>query len=112
MLQCAQRNLRQASVPEEIPESRLRNDFIGRKDAHTVDFWVGIICGGQVTTDDLVFLKAHLRTYSAHIQTERVKSIKRSSFRARLLDIALWMYNNAANKILTFEIDLILRRGR
>jgi len=46
-------------LSQEIPESRLRNDFIRRKDAHTVDFRIGLIRGGQVTTDNLVFLKAH-----------------------------------------------------
>jgi hypothetical protein len=58
------KKIRQVSVPQEIPESRLRNDFIRREDAHTVDFRVGLIGGRQVTSDNLVLLKAHLRTGS------------------------------------------------
>jgi hypothetical protein len=50
-------------APEEVPESRLRDDLVRRKDAHTIDFgsWLGL--RGQMTPDDLVFLKAHLQTY-------------------------------------------------
>jgi hypothetical protein len=36
----------EASVPEEIPEPRFRNDFIRSKDAHAVDFRIGFIGSG------------------------------------------------------------------
>jgi len=47
------------SVPKEVPEARLGNDLVGRKDAHAVDFRGGVCLGGQVASDDLVFLKTH-----------------------------------------------------
>lgn len=48
-------NLPQTS--KEVPESRLGNDIVRRKDAHAVELgsWVGL--GWQVTANDLVFLK-------------------------------------------------------
>lgn len=47
-------------APQEVPVTRLGHDLIRSEDAHPVDFWVGVIFGGQVTADDLVFLKTHL----------------------------------------------------
>lgn len=46
-------------LPQEVPVTRLGHDLIRSEDAHPVDFWVGVIFGGQVTADDLVFLKTH-----------------------------------------------------
>ena len=61
-------------TPEEVPEPRLRDDLIRCKDAHTVDFRSRFRLRGQMTPDDLVFLKAHLRTDS------EVSIIQLSSF--------------------------------
>ena len=47
------------SVPKEVPEARLGDDLARRKDAHAVDFGGGVCIGGQVASDDLVFLKTH-----------------------------------------------------
>ena len=47
-------------VPEKIPEPRLGDDFIRRKDAHAVDFRCGVGFGGEMAPNDLEFLKAHL----------------------------------------------------
>lgn len=47
-------------VPQEIPETRLRNDFIGRKNAHAVNLGGGLSLSGEVATDDLEFLERHL----------------------------------------------------
>lgn len=49
------------NVPKEIPESGLGNDFVGRKDAHAVDFGSRIRLGGEMAAHDLEFLEAHLR---------------------------------------------------
>ena len=47
-------------VPHEVPETRLGDDLIGRKNAHAVDLGGGLILGGEVTADDLVFVERHL----------------------------------------------------
>jgi hypothetical protein len=79
-----------ASIPEEIPEPGFSNDFIRSKDAHAIDFGVGLICGGQVTSDDLEFLKAHLvQNISVHIRTGRVSSIKRNIFSSLFSSVQL-----------------------
>ena len=46
--------------PQEVPETRLGDDLVGREDAHTVDFWSGLRLSGEMATDDLVFLERHL----------------------------------------------------
>lgn len=43
--------------PEEVPETRFCDDLVGCKDTHTVDLGVDLCLGGQVTADNLVFLK-------------------------------------------------------
>jgi hypothetical protein len=52
-------------APQEIPESRLGNDLIGREDAHAVYLRIGLILRGEVATDDLIFGEAHLRGRSS-----------------------------------------------
>ena len=47
-------------APQEVPETRLGDDFIGRKDAHTVDLGDGLIVGGEMAPNDLVFGESHL----------------------------------------------------
>lgn len=47
-------------APQEIPESRLGNDLIGREDAHAVYLGIGLTLRGEMTTDDLIFDEAHL----------------------------------------------------
>jgi hypothetical protein len=49
-----------SGAPQEIPESRLGNDLIGREDAHAVNLGIGLSLRGEMTTDDLIFDKAHL----------------------------------------------------
>ena len=49
-----------AGAPQEIPESRLSNDFIGRENAHAVYLGIGLTLRGEMTTDDLIFDEAHL----------------------------------------------------
>ncbi len=49
-----------SGAPQEIPEARLGNDFIGREDAHAVYLGIGLILRGVMTTDDLIFDEAHL----------------------------------------------------
>ena len=46
-------------VPQEIPEARLGDDLIGRKNAHAVDLGGGLCLGGQVASNDLIFGEAH-----------------------------------------------------
>jgi len=46
--------------PQEIPESRLGHDFIGREDAHAVYLGIGLTLRGEMTTDDLIFDETHL----------------------------------------------------
>jgi hypothetical protein len=48
-------------APQEIPESRLGNDIVGRKDAHTVYLGIGFMLRGEMATDDLIFDEAHLK---------------------------------------------------
>ena len=47
-------------APQEVPETRLRNDFVGREDAHAVDLGGGLMLRWQVTADDLVLVERHL----------------------------------------------------
>ena len=54
-------------APQEIPESGLGDDFVWRKDAHAVYFGIRFRIGGEMATDDLVFLKSHL--CSGHTQS-------------------------------------------
>lgn len=49
-----------SGAPQEIPESRLGNDLIGREDAHAVYLGIGLTLRGEMTTDDLIFDEAHL----------------------------------------------------
>ncbi len=49
-----------SGAPQEIPESRLGNDLIGREDTHAVYLGIGLSLRGEMTTDDLIFDKAHL----------------------------------------------------
>ena len=48
------------NIPQEVPETRLGDDLVGRKDAHAVDLGGGLMLRGQVTADDLVFVERHL----------------------------------------------------
>lgn len=43
-------------LPQEIPESRLGDYFVRRKDAHTVDFGRGVIFCRKMAADNLEFL--------------------------------------------------------
>ena len=47
-------------APKEVPEPRLGDNFVRREDAHAVNLGVGLTLGGEVATDDLVFLERHL----------------------------------------------------
>lgn len=47
-----------AELAEEVPEPRLGNDIVGRKNAHAVDLGGGVGLAGEVAADDLVFLEA------------------------------------------------------
>ena len=49
-------------VPQEVPETRLGNDLVGRKYTHTVDFGGGLMLAGQVAAEDLVLRERHLQT--------------------------------------------------
>lgn len=49
--------LRAGYAPQEVPESRLGDNFVGRKDAHTVDLGGGFRLSRKMATDHLVFLK-------------------------------------------------------
>jgi len=49
-----------SGAPQEVPESRLGDDLIGREDAHTVYLGIGFTLRGDMTTDDLIFGEAHL----------------------------------------------------
>ncbi len=51
--------LRWWHVPQEIPEARLGDDLIGRKNAHAVDLGGRLCLGGQVPSNDLIFGEAH-----------------------------------------------------
>lgn len=43
---------------EEVPETALSNNRVGRKDAHTVELGGRLSLGGQMAANDLVFLQA------------------------------------------------------
>lgn len=43
---------------EEVPETALSNNRVGRKDAHTVELGSRLRLGGQMAANDLVFLQA------------------------------------------------------
>lgn len=43
---------------EEVPETALSNDRVGRKDAHTVELGSRLGVSGQMAPNDLVFLQA------------------------------------------------------
>ena len=45
---------------KEVPEARLGDDLVRRKDAHAVDLGGGLMLRGQVTANDLVFVERHL----------------------------------------------------
>ena len=47
-----------AELAEEVPEPRLGNDIVGRKNAHAVDLGGRVGLAGEVAADDLVFLEA------------------------------------------------------
>lgn len=47
-------------APQEVPETGLGDDLIGRKDAHAEDLGRGVLLGWQMAADDLVFLERHL----------------------------------------------------
>jgi len=49
-------------LPQEVPESRLGNNFIGRKDAHAVDLGSRLRLTGQMAPDNLVFLERHFES--------------------------------------------------
>ena len=52
--------MKKTDVPQEVPESRLGDDLVRRKDAHAVDLGGGLMLRGQVTANDLVFVERHL----------------------------------------------------
>jgi hypothetical protein len=84
------------NTPEEIPEPRLRDDFIRRKDAHTVDFGSRLGLRGQMTPDDLEFLKAHLRTEN------EVSIIQLSSFQSTLSHVSLAPHQTTNNSTISY----------
>ena len=51
--------LRLLSLPEEVPEAGLGDDFVGREEAHAVQLGGAVRRGGQMPPDDLVFLERH-----------------------------------------------------
>lgn len=70
-------------APQEVPEPRLGNDLVRRKDPHAVDLGGGLRLGGQVAANDLVFLERHLETSTENERTvrhpKRERSIQRRS---------------------------------
>ena len=49
--------LQLAELSHEVPEPRLGDDGVGRKDAHAVQLGRGVRLGGQVTPNNLVLSK-------------------------------------------------------
>ena len=47
-------------LAQEVPETGLGDDFVGREDAHAVELRRGVRRCWEVAADDLVFLEAHL----------------------------------------------------
>jgi hypothetical protein len=47
-----------AELAKEVPEPRLGDNIVGRKDTHAVDLWGRVGLAGEVAADDLVFLEA------------------------------------------------------
>ena len=45
-------------LAQEVPETRLGDDIVWSEDAHAVKLWVWLSVGRQVSTNDLIFLKA------------------------------------------------------
>ena len=54
---------------EEVPETALSNNRVGRKNAHTVELGSRLRLGGQMTANDLVFVFHIVRDH--HYSTER-----------------------------------------
>lgn len=48
-------------APEEVPEARLCDNIVDRKDTHPVDLGSRLGLGGEMPPDNLVFRQAHLR---------------------------------------------------
>jgi hypothetical protein len=46
-----------AETAKEVPETRLGDSGVGSEDGHAVHLGSRVCLGGQVTADDLVFLK-------------------------------------------------------
>jgi hypothetical protein len=46
-----------SELHQEVPETRLCNHGVWRKDSHSVQLWRWVCLGGQVAADDLVFRK-------------------------------------------------------
>lgn len=49
--------LQLAELSQEVPEPRLSDNGVGRKNTHAVQLGGGVRLGGQVTPDDLVLVK-------------------------------------------------------
>lgn len=59
---------------EEVPETALGNNRVGRKDAHTVELRSGLGVSGQMAPNDLVFLQATCGQQNQRCLTDRVNA--------------------------------------
>ena len=115
VLETASRDVQSSSldVPQEVPESRLRDNLVGRKDAHTVDLGGGLRLRGEVAADDLVFLERHLeqgdRTVSepSFIQIAEVPSSVESSEFCR---VSAWTSSTEGHRDVLERQELTLRK--
>lgn len=64
---------------QKVPESRLGDDVVWRKDGHAVQRWVGDLAGGQMTTHNSVLTKLQMES-NVRNQNSRGGSPRKSSY--------------------------------
>ena len=74
----AGRRLHLAHLREEVPEARLGNDLVRRKDAHAVDLLLRLVLRVALTANDLVFLHLKVTTKTKKHTKKRDKEKKKN----------------------------------
>ena len=75
-------------APQEVPETRLCDDLVGRKDAHTVNLRVRLTLSGEVAADDLEFLERHLENVPVSQRFIRTSEVPSSPFNPQSRPVA------------------------
>jgi hypothetical protein len=82
-------------APQEVPEARLGDNFIGREDAHAVNLGVGLTLSGEMATDDLVFLERHLEDAQSVNGSSALAGSHPAHFARNLAPSTAWKYPEA-----------------